>query len=214
MKIYVVTSGEYSSYHIDAVFTDEESAWKYASLDLDRFVEEYETDSVQVDGMQNVYYRCRLDLGCDRIVDVKTLYEKGENRIQYTDKTDYFIFYLANSATNYKAVSHRQHSNNSRYLLQIAHDMLAKHADTVGKSIQDITNEAVKKIQDMEETEQQRKIHVMMEWLRNTEINYRIRKVLEARINSGEPLPNEKELNNIAEKIRSEVMESENEVQA
>lgn len=40
-KIYVVTSGEYSDYHIDAVFTDEKLAKEFADRDPEYMVEEY-----------------------------------------------------------------------------------------------------------------------------------------------------------------------------
>ena len=48
MKIYVVTEGEYSSYHIEAVFTDREKAFAYAILDPYRNVEEYTADQTDV----------------------------------------------------------------------------------------------------------------------------------------------------------------------
>ena len=48
MKVYVVTSGCYSDYQIEAVFTDPDKANAYANLDSDREVEEYEADSVSI----------------------------------------------------------------------------------------------------------------------------------------------------------------------
>lgn len=50
MKVYIVTDGEYSDYHIEAVFTDEKTAYKYAALHKCNNVEEYDTDSVTIDG--------------------------------------------------------------------------------------------------------------------------------------------------------------------
>lgn len=46
MKIFIVTSGEYSDYHIDAVFSTEENAKKYAELHPGRFadIEEFDVD--------------------------------------------------------------------------------------------------------------------------------------------------------------------------
>lgn len=63
MTIYVVTSGEYSDYHIDAVFTDRRQAELYcaatdsrrAEWDYDSCsIEEYETDGARLEG--EVYY--------------------------------------------------------------------------------------------------------------------------------------------------------------
>lgn len=43
MKIYIVTAGCYSNYHIESVFTDRKKAKKYANLNSDRTIETYET---------------------------------------------------------------------------------------------------------------------------------------------------------------------------
>lgn len=49
MKIYVITKGDYSDYHICAVSTDEKRAERLAELYTDRYdyakVEEYDTDA-------------------------------------------------------------------------------------------------------------------------------------------------------------------------
>lgn len=42
MKIYVITSGEYSDYHIDAIFLNEEKAEEYIRLYPNCVIEEYE----------------------------------------------------------------------------------------------------------------------------------------------------------------------------
>ena len=51
MRVYVVTSGEYSDYHIDAIFTDNEQAELYCATHertLDNpYIEEWETDEVK-----------------------------------------------------------------------------------------------------------------------------------------------------------------------
>ena len=48
MKVYVVTAGCYSDYHIEAVFTDPDMAKAFANIDSDREVEEYDADSVKI----------------------------------------------------------------------------------------------------------------------------------------------------------------------
>ena len=45
---YVVTSGEYSDYHIDGVFSEKEKADFFADKDNDRSVEEYDIDDEQM----------------------------------------------------------------------------------------------------------------------------------------------------------------------
>ena len=48
MKVYIVTAGCYSDYHIEAVFTDPDMAKAFANIDSDREVEEYDADSVKI----------------------------------------------------------------------------------------------------------------------------------------------------------------------
>lgn len=55
MKIYVVTSGCYSDYHIDAVFTDRQLADKYAKEDPDRNIEEFEENKAEFSNGQQYY---------------------------------------------------------------------------------------------------------------------------------------------------------------
>ena len=57
-RVYVVTSGEYSSYHIDAVFSNYEMAERYCALLTDKHdynyesphIEEYDQDLISVNG--------------------------------------------------------------------------------------------------------------------------------------------------------------------
>lgn len=50
MKVYIVTDGAYSDYHIEAVYTDEKKAKIYAALHGCGNVEEYDADAIEIDG--------------------------------------------------------------------------------------------------------------------------------------------------------------------
>lgn len=55
MKVYVVTNGSYSAYHIEAVFTDKETAELYCITNKHDFygepeVEEWEADNIKLEG--------------------------------------------------------------------------------------------------------------------------------------------------------------------
>ena len=50
MKVYVVTDGEYSDFHIEAIFTDEKKAKLYAATHYCNDIEEWETDEPQIEG--------------------------------------------------------------------------------------------------------------------------------------------------------------------
>jgi hypothetical protein len=55
MIIFVVTSGEYSDYHIEAVFEDREQATLYTMLHPYCEIEEYDTQAVKIDARKIMY---------------------------------------------------------------------------------------------------------------------------------------------------------------
>ena len=210
MKVYVITSGEYSSYHIDAVFTDEDTAYKYASLDADRSVEEYETDTATVDGELKMYYQCCYNLARNHVWLKNTVRAKGKDRIVHENsKTSLFYFYLDNSVENYKAIDKSRYRGNSRLLLKIAADRLAAYAYSVGKSVSEIQHDAQERERKYEEKKQREYMMIMNERLREAEIHYRIKNALQEMTDAGLPLPGPDELNALAERIREDVMKEE-----
>lgn len=101
---YVVTSGAYSDYHIDGVFSDKEKADFFADKDGDRSVEEFDIDDEQMLRQEN-WYDVKIYIGESlEIKDVSVLklsYNSG-NKIfdavmfSKTGEDDrYFSFYLA-----------------------------------------------------------------------------------------------------------------------
>lgn len=61
MKVYIVTSGEYSDYGIRKVFTDKEKAELYCAMHDGGYdpyyVEEWETDDVEIETMKPYFRR-------------------------------------------------------------------------------------------------------------------------------------------------------------
>lgn len=101
---YVVTSGAYSDYHIDGVFSDKEKADFFADKDGDRSVEEYDIDDEQM-LRQEYWYEVKIYVGesletkdvsvwklsydsGNKIFDA-VMFSKPEKDIRY------FSFYLA-----------------------------------------------------------------------------------------------------------------------
>jgi hypothetical protein len=74
MKVYVITSGEYSDYSIDRVFLDKEKAERYVKLSQGEYdstrLEEYETDD---------------DKLINKITYIRAAYSKGRS---YSDHMD------------------------------------------------------------------------------------------------------------------------------
>lgn len=101
---YVVTSGEYSDYHIDGVFSDKEKADFFADKDGDRSVEEYDIDDEQMLRQEN-WYEVKIYVGESlepKDFSVLKLSYNSGNKIfdavmfSKTEKDDrYFSFYLA-----------------------------------------------------------------------------------------------------------------------
>ncbi len=100
---YVVTSGEYSDYHIDGVFSDKEKADFFADKDGDRSVEEYDIDDEQM-LRQEDWYEVKIYVGESletKDVSVLKLSYNSRNKIfdaVMFSKTEedyrYFSFYL------------------------------------------------------------------------------------------------------------------------
>ena len=101
---YVVTSGEYSDYHIDGVFSDKEKAVFFADKDNDRSVEEYDIDDEQM-LRQEDWYKVEIYVGESfesKDVSVRKLSYNSENKpfdaVMFSKTQEncmYFSFYLA-----------------------------------------------------------------------------------------------------------------------
>ena len=101
---YVVTSGEYSDYHIDGVFSDKEKAVFFADKDDDRSVEEYDIDDEQM-LRQEDWYKVEIYVGESfesKDVSVRKLSYNSENKpfdaVMFSktqEDSRYYSFYLA-----------------------------------------------------------------------------------------------------------------------
>ena len=101
---YVVTSGEYSDYHIDGVFSEKEKADFFADKDNDRSVEEYDIDDEQM-LRQEDWYKVKIYVGESfesKDVSVRKLSYNSENKpfdaVMFSKTQEdrrYFSFYLA-----------------------------------------------------------------------------------------------------------------------
>jgi hypothetical protein len=68
MTIYIATSGEYSDYHIDAVFTDKEQCLLYCATHGCE-LEEHEADEVKLESTQEVKEEWQARFHIDRGFD-------------------------------------------------------------------------------------------------------------------------------------------------
>ena len=139
MKAYIVTSGEYSDYSIRAVFSSEQKAWEYASLNDDNKIEEYDVDQCALDSVLKSYIFIVYDLLNDRIVNVQIKHTKCDDKLR---GSNIFEFYIDNTLQNYKEYSMQKDGNISYCLYTIAHDRIAQYAESIGKSRDMLVREA------------------------------------------------------------------------
>ena len=100
---YVVTSGKYSDYHIDGVFSDEEKANFFADKNSDRGVEKYDIDDEQMLRQEN-WYKVEIYIGQSletKDVSVQNLSYESRNKlfdaVMFSETEEdyrYFSFYL------------------------------------------------------------------------------------------------------------------------
>lgn len=90
-KIFIVTSGEYSDYHIDAVFSTREKAEEYADIcGPDYEIEEYEVDA-PVDNKDGIW-KARLDMQSGAIDSVERLIFETEMDELLIDSVLYGVY--------------------------------------------------------------------------------------------------------------------------
>lgn len=101
---FVVTSGEYSDYRVDGVFSDKEKAEFFADKDNDRSIEEYDIDDEQLLRQEN-WYEVKIYVGESlepkdfRVLKLSyTAGNKLFDAVMFSktgDDNRYFSFYLA-----------------------------------------------------------------------------------------------------------------------
>lgn len=133
MRVYVVTSGEYSAYHIEKVFTDREQAQMYANLNSDRYVEEYSTDDTNIDDINKYYAYIIYNYEKDRIESITEWdeYEEDYEMISQGYRA-YFEFVVLVSGRLLVEIA--EHGTQSEMLLQIAKDRFYRKLDEICKT--------------------------------------------------------------------------------
>lgn len=83
MKVYIVTSGEYSGYGIEAVFTNEEQAELYCAIHPYCEIDEWEADKIKISPV-DVYavYEIRFDDKLKEIDAKSHLSIKSEKKVE------------------------------------------------------------------------------------------------------------------------------------
>lgn len=77
MKVYIITSGEYSDYAIDAVTLNKEEAEKMVNVFPEERIEEYDTDDFPKILINDPYWNCEYNLPTRNIMDGKIFYNES-----------------------------------------------------------------------------------------------------------------------------------------
>ena len=205
MKIYVVTSGCYSDYHIDAVFTDAVMADQYANLDSDRNVETYEADSASVTNRSDdlVLY-VAYDFEND-IIESMHLTNDENKEVELASYHPIFYFYLIPSGPVYEDI--KANGNESKLLLKAAQDRFYCYL-----GLREISREElIKEINDKREKDRElyrpyTTSSVSLEWKQFTMANEQCSQILHQLIEGGVQLPSATELQNMREGIISDIL--------
>jgi len=134
MRVYVVTSGSYSEYHIEEIFTDHKKAQIYANLNSDRSIEEYDTDQVDFDSVENSERRFIIwyEIEEDRIADIEQTSYDLPAELQEIYTSPRFRFCVNASLQLFEEI--KAHGTNGPILKKVAQDTLAEFLYQKGTS--------------------------------------------------------------------------------
>ena len=122
--VYVVTSGEYSDYRIEKIFSDPRKAHLYSLLDEDRRVEQYVMDDTDVTTKKS-YLKIEYDYKYNRIESITLCAKSFRPRI---GKGWYRNFEVSLSMCDdrvYKNIM--RYGKNSKVIFKIVQDKLAEY---------------------------------------------------------------------------------------
>ena len=135
MKIYIVTSGEYSDYHINAVFSTKEEAEKYCALNnkagdnwTDCEIEEWDTQDYKIEGEVPVYYLYRFAIKEKSLAAIDKC--KYMQCLCVSERSNSFIEFLNKWGQDGVRFSIYLNKPDMEKARKIAKELLAKHLHT------------------------------------------------------------------------------------
>ena len=122
--IYVVTSGEYSDYRIEKIFSDPSKAHLYSLLDSDRRVEHYVMDDTDVSTKKS-YLKIEYDYKYNRIVSITLCARPFRSRIGGGWHRNFEVSLSMGNDRVYKNIM--RYGKNSKVIFKIVQDKLAEY---------------------------------------------------------------------------------------
>ena len=203
MKVYIVTSGDYSDYSIEKVFISPKKAWEYASLDERRIVEVYDVCENLASKKPRTSIIVKYNFEKDDLysVDISkhTVFSPGIDNDSYFPCV--FAFSLPNTERMYyKATNLR---TQSKTILKIARDKFAEYLAAQEKSREQLIEESKEECNKKRE-----KFNRTYGTFYSTSIDTKtiisaeVGEILRQKVICGEALPGEKELGTIFKTVR------------
>lgn len=124
MKVYVVTSGEYSDYRIEKVFSSRNKAHMYSLLDPDRRVEEYDVDDMELNVVSD-YLLVSYDYKYNNINELTLCGEQVKPRISEGWRNPFEFTLPMSDYRIYRNIM--RYGKNSKVIFKIAQDKFAEY---------------------------------------------------------------------------------------
>lgn len=123
-RVYVVTSGEYSDYRIEKVFSSKSKAHMYSLLDPDRQVEEYDVDDMELNVVSD-YLLVSYDYKYNHIHELTLCGDPVNPRISQSWMKPFEFTLSLSDDRIYRNIM--RYGKNSKVVLKIAQDKFAEY---------------------------------------------------------------------------------------
>lgn len=123
-RVYIVTSGDYSDYRIEKVFSSRSKAHVYSLLDPDRRVEEYDVDDTELNVVSD-YLLVSYDYKYNDIHELTLCGEQVKPRISRGWMKPFEFTLLMSDDRVYKNIM--RYGKNSKVIFKIAQDKFAEY---------------------------------------------------------------------------------------
>jgi hypothetical protein len=123
-RVYIVTSGDYSDYRIEKVFSNRSKAHIYSLLDQDRRVEEYDVDDLELNVVSD-YLFVSYDYKYNDILELTLCGEQVKPRISEGWRNPFEFTLSLSDDRIYRNLM--RYGKNSKVILKIAQDKFAEY---------------------------------------------------------------------------------------
>lgn len=195
-KVYVVTSGEYSDYRIEKVFSSMSKAHMYSLLDPDRRVEEYDVDDMELNVVSD-YLLVSYDYKYNHIHELTLCGDPVKPRISRGWMKPFeFTLSLSDDRVHRNVM---RYGKNSKVILKIVQDKFAEYCYELNTSREELIKERDGKYYNPNAAFYTTS-SVLDAWTPSRtalEVNNCVAKALKQMIVDGKPLPPTEELQTI-----------------